>query len=155
MNNKDIKVLEKVYANVDNYDWDAISEGDRYYRKIDYPADAIQSSNVYYSQIKRGLIIVSGTYLVRFYYEEDNYTWDKKYFASLISERENIISSIAFITNDDYVDMIANKDLFGISRKIEKQLGGERPNIIVSLYDIVNRKVSGADELYSEFLDDE
>lgn len=155
MNNKDIKVLEKVYENVDDHDWSVISPVDEYYSEIDYPMDAKKSGNVYYSEVKKGLIIITGTYQIRFYYEEDNFTWEKKYFSSIISDINSNPSNIAFITNEDYENMIAKKDLFNLSKNIEKKFGIERPNIIVALYDFVNRKVSGVDDLYSDFLNDD
>lgn len=155
MNNRDLKVLQKVYENVSNYDWGVTSPAHKYFSKIDYPMDADRSRNVYYSEVKKGLIIVTGTYRVRFYYEEDNYTWDKKYFASLISDRNNISSSIAFITNEDYEDLIAKKDLFNLNVGLKKAFSVKQSNIIISLYDSVNRIVIGADDLYNEFLDDE
>lgn len=69
-----------------------------------------------------------------------------------MSDLHNSPSSIAFITNEDYGDMINNNNLltfnFGKFGKTTQN------NIIVDLYDYVNRNVNGVDDLYDDFLVD-
>lgn len=154
MSERDIEVIEKVYNNVNKHKWDEILSDEEYYSKIDFPADAKRSGNVYYSEVKSGLVILTGTYQTRFYYEEDNFTWQKEYFCSIILNRNNNPTSIAFITDEDYENMLAKKDLFNISRRMDIKFGVERKNIIRELYDCVNRKASGVDDLYNDFLND-
>lgn len=155
MSSRDIKVLKKVYDNANKYEWSLISHLDKYYSRIDFPSDAKKGGNIYASEVKKGLIIITGTFQIRFYYEEDNYTWDKKYFAAIISDVNNQPSSIAFITNEDYENMVAKNDLFNFNLKFRESQSNVRTNVIVDLYDIVNRKVSGIEDLYSDFLNDD
>ena len=150
---KDLKVLKKVTENISEYEWHNLTPESRYYSIVEFPTEAERRGNSFYAEITSGLTIVVGAYSSRFYYEEDNFAWEKKYYAAIISIRNFTLSSIAFITHEDLDSLNRKHSIFKLPTFLETQ--SFEDNIIVSLYDVANREASGVEELYDDFLEDE
>lgn len=114
MSNEDLNVLRKVYNNVNSYEWEVLSPDDEYYRSISFPIEAEKNINSFYAEIIHGLVVITGAYQSRFYYEEDQYLWQKKEYASIISALNDNINNIYFITSEDYENGIKKKKMFNI-----------------------------------------
>ncbi|EKE30776.1 hypothetical protein MJ3_11955 [Salimicrobium jeotgali] len=152
MNQKDLRVISKVRKNFADYEWETVSADENYHSIIDYPAEVKRSEFVYMAEVKRGLIIITGTFYTSFYYDEGSFTWEKKYFCSIISSQNKHLQSIAFITDEDYENMLAKNELLKINLHLRSN---NRTNLIRDLYDCVNRKVNDIDSLYDDFLEEE
>ena len=150
---KDLKVLKKVTENISKYEWHNLTPESRYYSIVEFPTEAERRSNSFYAEITNGLTIIVGAYSSRFYYEEDNFAWEKKFYAAIISTKNSTLSSIAFITHEDLESLNRKNTIFKLPSFLEVQ--SIEDNIIVSLYDVVNREASGIDDLYDDFLEDE
>lgn len=150
---QDLKVLKKVADKAGEYQWRPLMPGSRYYKIIEFPIEAEEKTGAFFSEVFNGITIIVGTYLSRFYYEEDNYTWEKKCYATIISTKNNIFNSIAFITAEDVESMNRKVKLFKIPTFSEIEYFEDNP--IIHLYDQVKRQVSGIDNLYNEFLEEE
>lgn len=157
MRTKDLKVIQKVAENISEYDWSFLSPGQKNYKAIEFPIDAEEHINDFYAEVFKGLTVVVGAYRSRFYYEEDEYSWEKKCYAAIISTSEGGANGISFITNEDFETINKKSNLFfsntmniglGLNRQLQK-------NAIINLYDSVNRKVSGIEDLYNEFLEED
>jgi len=96
------------------------------------------------------MTVVVGAYYSRFYFEEDSYTWEKKCYVAIFADMNSGINSIAFITSEDFENQSKKNNIFKLEVSIDFQ-----ENTISHLYDLVNRKVSRVDDLYSEFLEGE
>lgn len=150
---KDLKVLKKVNENISKYEWHHLTPEDKYYSIVEFPTDAERRSNSFFAEITSGITIVVGTYSSRFYHEEDSYVWEKKYYAAIISNKNFTLSSIAFITHEDLESLNRKHNIFKLPSFLEMQ--SYEDNIIVSLYDVVNREANNIDDLYDDFLEDE
>jgi len=152
MANEDLNVLRKVYNNVNSYEWEVLSPREEYYRSMSFPIEAEKNINSFSAEIIRGLVVITGAYQSRFYYEEDKYSWQQKEYASIISTLNDKINNVYFITSEDYENSIKKKNLFNFG---VGSLAGDKneTNIISEIYNLVNRKVSGISDLYSKFLD--
>lgn len=152
MEDKDLKILKKVSNTFADYKWGYLSQNSLIHSSINFPEEADNPGNSYYAEIIPGLIIVSGFYSFRFYHDEDKYTLDKKYFASIISNQNAKISNIAFISNEDYENKTRKDSLFK-SNYFSKIDSFSNP--IIDLYDSVNRTVNEVDNLYDNFLNED
>lgn len=152
MNPKDLKIIQKVANDASKFEWHLLQADDKYYKAIEFPVEAERRIESFYSEVSKGLTIIVGAYSSRFYYEEDKYTWDKKTYAVIVSTKNFNTTAIAFITNEDVEKWNRKDTLLSFAH-----WGKEEPeeNAVEELYDYVNRKVNGIDELYSEFLDEE
>lgn len=152
MGNKDLNVLRKVYNNVNSYEWENLSPNEKYYGSITFPIEAEKNINSFCAEIIRGLVVITGAYQSRFYYEEDKYSWQQKEYASIVSTLNDKINNVYFITSEDYENMIKKNRLFniGVGSFVDDK---NKTNIISEMYNSVNRKVSGISDLYSKFLD--
>lgn len=151
MNAEDLMVLKSVAKNFVQYDWFNLADNDELSSCIEFPSNAEKDVKGYYAQVEEGLIIVTGSYSFRFYYEEENFNWEKMSFAAILSNEKNEIAHISFITNEDY-EIEARKEMFGDTEVGFMERKVAHYNIITNLYDSVNRKVIGVSNLYQRFL---
>ena len=154
MRNEDLKVIKKVANNVSDFEWHTLSSDNEYYKAIEFPVEAEENVNAFYSEIFSGITIVVGAYLSRFYYEEDKYSWEKKYYTAIVSTKTGKTNSIAFITSQD-IESQNRKNIFFKGSSILGINDIDEENPISKLYDSVNRKVNEIDDLYSKFLEEE
>lgn len=154
MKSEYLQVLEKVAEGVSSYKWAVLETGTKLYKAIEFPIEAEDHMNSFYSEIDHELMIVVGAYRSRFYYEEENYTWEKKCYATLISTTLGGFNSISFITNEDVEDF--RRQINSPFRKNPALSWGthkkSEENVVNYLYDLVNREASGADNLINKFL---
>lgn len=148
MKKEDIEVLKTVYENFDKYTWEKSTSDDNFNSALNFPSNAEKNFKSNYSHITEGLTIVTGTYSYRFYYEEDAFSWDKMYFAAILSTEEDDVSQITFITNEDYNNEVRRNNSVPIFIDYAKDI----PNLIVDLYDSANRKVNAISKKYDFFL---
>lgn len=148
MNNKDIQVIEKVARDPSEYKWHMLTTDNQYYKAVAFPIEAERPVNSFYAEILNGIKLIVGSYLSRFYYEEEQYAWEQKYYSAIIYASGNIVSSIAFVTSEEIARQKANL-IFG-KAKLNWQPPEE--NVIMKLYDFANRETVKIDDLYTEFL---
>lgn len=151
MNNKDIQVIEKVAKDPSAYTWHILTTDNPYYKAVAFPIEAERPVNSFYTEILNGIKIVVGAYLSRFYYEEDQYAWEQKYYSAIIYASGNIVSSIAFVTSEE----IARQNAHRIFGKAKINWLPPEENVIMKLYDFANRETVKIDDLYTKFLEGE
>ncbi|PIC69062.1 hypothetical protein CSV67_05950 [Sporosarcina sp. P2] len=146
MNNRDLQVIEKVSERFSDYEWKLLNSKEESFQAIQFPIDAEKVVNNFHAEVVKGMTVVVGAYQTRFYYEEDRYSWEKECYVAIIVTKQGVANCIAFITSKEIENKMNN--LF-INIKLNNFT---KKNPIVKLYDDVNRKVSGIENLYDDFL---
>lgn len=149
MQKEEVRVLERVYTDVNQYDWKPLDFKDEYYKSINFPIDAEKPINAYFAEVMEDLVVIVGAYKSRFYYEEESYSWEKVEYASMVSTLDNVANNAFFMTSEDYKDYLKAESMYGFGLSV---MNRKQDNVISSIYNIVNKKASGIGKLYTNFL---
>lgn len=149
MKKDEVRVLERVYTDINQFDWKPLDFKEDYYESINFPNDAEIPVNAYYAEVVEGLVVIVGAYKSRFYYEEESYSWEKVEYASMVSTLNNSANNAFFMTSEDYKDYLKAENMYAFGLSI---MNRKQENIISSIYNIVNKKASGIGKLYTKFL---
>lgn len=144
---RDIEVLQKVCDTSDEQNWNELTFEDEYFQAIEFTEEIEKHINSYYTEPTNKLVVIVGTYKVRFYNEEDNFILETREYAAILSKEK---------TNPINVYFTTSKDFKGRSRPGfigDSIFFGKKTNLITTLYNQAKRKVSKVDELYDDFLD--
>lgn len=144
---RDIEVLQKVCDTSDEQNWYELPFEDEYFQAIEFTEEIEKHINSYYTEPTNKLVIIVGTYKVRFYNEEDNFILETREYAAIVSKGNNNPINVYFTTA---------KELKERSRTWfigDSVIFGKKTNLITTLYNQAKRSVSKVDELYDNFLD--
>lgn len=147
---KDIKVLKKVYDTFDKYKWEEVDITDEPFRAINFPEEAEKFVNSFISKPSNNFVVIVGSYKMRFYNDEENYVWENRQYAAIVTLTLERPFNSFFINNKTFDKEYKGNSIF----KFAFLNTNEKVNIISDLYDKVSRKVSRLDKVYGEFLND-
>lgn len=145
---KDMQVLQKVHDRFNEYTWDELNINDKYFRAIKFPDEAEKFVNSFITSPSNNFIVIVGSYKTRFYNDEENYIWENREYAAIVTLTLEAPFNSFFINNKMYDKEIKNNLLFNSS------LFSRKINLVTDLYNKVSRKASNLDEIYGDFLDD-
>ncbi|MFT7820459.1 hypothetical protein ACLFK3_04640 [Bacillus siamensis] len=148
----DLKVLGKIYEKKDDCAWSYADYKDPEYKAIDYPRDAERLGNVFVCEYKKDFFVFTGSYNVRFYYDEDQYNYERRTFVAFVTSKIEP-TLIAFISNED-----ENSDIFTatIKNNIKAMFGYDfRHSYIEEIYKSANYIANDLDSLYGDILDED
>lgn len=149
--NKDIEVLKKVYDEADNYNWAELETYDDYFKSINFPEDAEQFINSFYTEPTNAFAVVVGSYRTRFYTEEEKYVWRTIEYAAIVSLTLDKPFNTFFITDKNYEYLNKNHNFFNTLTE-NKYFNLRKTNLVKELYKKVSRNVSKIEDIYSAFL---
>lgn len=151
INDKYFKAIEHIFETKNTFDWKEIPY--EWIRNLELPDH--ESGDLrdcyYFKQDGNQLCIAVGSYLSRFYFDEDKYSTSTEYFISFFILRENnFIKGMNVVTVDDYWRYKSENDLIKISESLSKDSG-----VIKRLYEHAKNQVYNIDDLLSGFINDE
>ena len=144
--NTEIEVLKKVFNGVDKYSWFISEDDDEYFQAVSFPETAEKFLNSFSAKINNEMAVVVGAYKVRFYHDEERYTWEKREYVAIISLKYKN-SEVFFIDNEDYKEL--TRPIFNFKTSI---FNDKSFNLVTSLYEKVNRNVNDVESIYNNFL---
>lgn len=144
----DIAVLNKIYEEVDKYNWRISDSEDDFAQAISFPERAGKFINSFSSKINDDMAVVVGAYKVAHYHDEERFTWVKREYAAIISLKfSDKYNQVFFADNEDYEEL--KRPLINIKNSIFKS---KSFNLITDLYEKVNRNVNDVESIYNNFL---
>lgn len=144
----DIAVLNKIYDEVDKYDWRISDSEDSFVQAISFPEIAEVFINSFSAKINDEMAVVVGAYKVAHYHDVERYTFVKREYAAIISLKfSDKYNQVFFADNEDYQKL--RRRGINIKNSIFKS---NSINLITDLYEKVNRNVNDVDSIYNKFL---
>ncbi|MBI1630372.1 hypothetical protein QNH25_08940 [Bacillus safensis] len=145
-----LKVLGKIYKKKDDCAWSYADYTDAEYKAIDYPKDAERLGNVYVCEYKKDFFVFTGAYNVRFYYDEEQYNFERRTFVAFVTSKIKP-ALITFISNEE-----ENSNIFksAIKKNMQSVLFGydSRHSYIEEIYKSANYIANDLDSLYDDIL---
>lgn len=141
----EIESIEKVNNNLSLYEWNVlktdVSPPNFLFEVLIVPEGAENLGELFYSEIKDKLYVVVGSYSSRFYFDEDRYSMETKYF-------------ISFLLSDNY----DTKCLFTVNDreywKYKSKSSVVNENLIEQMYKNIFRNIYEVDDILNNFLQD-
>ncbi|MEC0969374.1 hypothetical protein [Bacillus altitudinis] len=149
---EDFLLLGKIYKRRDDLQWTHAVDN-VILKEIEYPYDAEKYGQVYQCELKDGFFVLTGTYSVRFYFEEDSYNYEKKAFVTFILvDRDENTNSIAFMTDEDVGKNKTSELTMKFIRNMNKKYPLVRNNLVYDIYKSANFIANDLKGMYGDII---